>query len=162
MANFNKVLLMGNLTRDPELKYLPSGTAVCEFGLAVNRRWNDQQTGEKKEQTCFVDLTSYGRQAETLNQYMKKGRPIFIEGRLDYAQWETPEGQKRSKLRVVVENFQFVGTRDDAGGEGAPRQSAGSGYGGGAPRGGRATAPQDPGPYGGGDQGAVDSEGIPF
>lgn len=149
MANLNKVLLMGNLTRDPEMKYLPSGTPVCELGLAVNRRWNDQATGEKKEQTCFVDLTAFGRQAETLNQYMKKGRPIFIEGRLDYSQWETPEGQKRSKLRVVVESFQFIGGRED----GAPAAS------GGAPR----ARSQDAGGMsaGMGDMGA-DSDGIPF
>lgn len=152
MANLNKVLLMGNLTRDPELKFLPSGTPVCELGLAINRRWNDQQTGEKKEQTCFVDLTAYGRQAETLNQYMKKGRPLFVEGRLDYAAWETPEGQKRSKLRVVVENFQFIGGRDDAaGGGGAPAGSSTGGRSTGRPQ---ASAPQE-------DAG-MDADGIPF
>ncbi|HGY92971.1 MAG TPA: single-stranded DNA-binding protein [Planctomycetes bacterium] len=110
MANFNKVLLMGNLTRDPETRFLPSGQPVCQLGLAVNRVWTDQKTGEKREQTCFVDCVSFGRQAETLAKYMKKGRPIFIEGRLNYRSWETQEGQKRSKLEVVVENFQFLGT----------------------------------------------------
>ncbi|MEZ6195252.1 MAG: single-stranded DNA-binding protein [Planctomycetota bacterium] len=115
MPNLNKVMLMGNLTRDPESKFLPSGTPVCELGLAVNRVWSDQ-SGEKKEQTCFVDLTAFGRQAETLGRYMKKGRPLYVEGRLDFQTWETPDGQKRSKLKVIVENFQFLGGRDDAGG----------------------------------------------
>ena len=81
MANFNKVLLMGNLTRDPEMKYLPSGTPVVEFGLAVNRQWKDQGSGERREATTFVDCKSMGRQAEVINQYMAKGRGIFVEGR---------------------------------------------------------------------------------
>ena len=117
MANLNKVLLIGRLTRDPELRYAPSGTAVAEFGMAVNRNYTDQ-SGEKKEQTCFVDIQSWGRQAEILNEYLRKGRQVLIEGRLDFSSWETPEGQKRSKLRVVCENFQFIGGRDDQGGGG--------------------------------------------
>ncbi len=109
MANFNKVILAGNLTRDPQLSYLPSGTPVCEIGLAVNRRWKAQQTGETREETTFVDCRTFGRQAETLNQYMQKGRPLLVEGRLRYEAWEGKDGQKRSKLSVVVENFQFLG-----------------------------------------------------
>jgi len=125
MANYNKVLLMGNLTRDPEMKYLPSGTSVVEFGLAVNRQWKDQNSGERREATTFVDCKSMGRQAEVINQYMAKGRPIFIEGRLDYRQWEAKDGSgKRSKLDVFVENFQFVGGRQEAG-DGPPQQSRG-------------------------------------
>jgi len=115
MANFNKVILMGNLTRDPQLRFLPSNTPVCEFGLAVNRKWRGQD-GEMKEETCFVDVDVFGRQAETFNQYMSKGRPVLVEGRLRFRQWTTEEGQKRSKLSVVAENFQFVGGRSDAAG----------------------------------------------
>jgi single-strand DNA-binding protein len=151
MANLNKVLLMGNLTRDPEMKYLPNGTPVCELGMAINRRWNDQQSGEKKEQVCYVDLTAYGRQGETLNQYMKKGRALFVEGRLDFSQWETPEGQKRSKLRVVVENFQFIGGREEGVPAGGGMAPAAAGRNGG--RGNAGAPPTDMG---------VDSEGIPF
>ncbi len=115
MANFNKVILMGNLTRDPQLRYLPSNTAVCDLGLAINRRYRGQD-GQLKDETCFVDVTAFGKQAETLNEYMKKGRPILIEGRLNYRQWTTEDGQKRSKLSVVAEQFQFVGSREGGGG----------------------------------------------
>lgn len=108
MANFNKVLLMGNLTRDPQLSYLPSQTAVVDFGLAVNRRWTGKD-GEKKEETCFVDCTSFGRQAETINKYLTKGRPVFVEGRLTFNSWTAQDGTKRSRLKVTVENFQFLG-----------------------------------------------------
>ena len=117
MANFNKVILAGNLTRDPQLSYLPSNTPVVEFGLAVNRKWKSQN-GEMKDETCFVELRAYGKPAETLNQYMNKGKPIMVEGRLKYDQWEGKDGQKRSKLYVIVENFQFLGT---GGGGGAAR-----------------------------------------
>lgn len=109
MANFNKVLLMGNLTRDPEVRYTPKGTAVATIGLAVNRVWTTE-SGEKKEEVMFVDVDVWGRQAETIGQYMSKGRPIFIEGRLKLDQWDDKEsGQKRSKLKVVCESFQFLG-----------------------------------------------------
>jgi len=118
MASFNKVLLMGNLTRDPELRYIPSGTAVVKFGLAVNRDYVDKQSGDKKESVCFVDITVWGKQAETCNQYLTKGRPVFIEGRLEFSSWETKEGDKRSKLEVVAERVQFLGGRKDEGGEG--------------------------------------------
>ncbi|MFQ5412373.1 MAG: single-stranded DNA-binding protein [Phycisphaerae bacterium] len=110
MANFNKVILAGNLTRDPQLSTLPSGMAVVEFGMAINHKWRDQRTNEMREDTCFVDLQAYGRQAETLNQYMSKGRPLLVEGRLKYDQWEGKDGTKRSKLRVVVTNSQFLGS----------------------------------------------------
>ncbi len=115
MANYNKVILMGNLTRDPQLRYLPSNTAVCDFGLAVNRRYKGRD-GEMKDETCFVDVDTFGRSAETINQYMNKGRAILIEGRLRFRQWTTEDGQKRSKLSVVAENFQFVGGRGEGGG----------------------------------------------
>src|SRR3954454_15036709 len=118
MASFNKVLLMGNLTRDPQLKYLPSQTAVAEFGVATNRKFRTAQ-GEDREEVTFVDITAFGKQAEVINQYMTKGKPIFIEGRLKYDQWEDKQGGgKRSKITVVVENFQFVGGRDGGGGGG--------------------------------------------
>ena|SRR5437867_1933524 len=109
MANFNKVLLMGNLTRDPEVRYTPKGTAIATIGLAVNRVWTTE-SGEKKEEVTFVDVDVWGRQAETIGQYMSKGRPIFIEGRLKLDSWDDKEtGQKRSKMKVVCESFQFLG-----------------------------------------------------
>lgn len=121
MANFNKVLLAGNLTRDPQLSHLPSNMAVVEFGMAINRKWRSQ-AGEMKEEVTFVDIRAYGRQAETLNQYMTKGKPIFIEGRLKFDSWESKEGQKRSKLYVIVDTFQFIGgPPGGAGGAGANR-----------------------------------------
>lgn len=124
MANLNKVFLIGNLTRDPELRTTPSGLPITEFGLAVNRirRGND---GQEIKEVTFVDITAFGKQAETLKQYMAKGKPIFIEGRLRLEQWTSKEGQKRSKLSVVVEGFQFLGAPGGgAGGGGGPRQAA--------------------------------------
>lgn len=118
MANFNKVLLLGNLTRDVELRTTQAGLAIAKLGMAINRRYT--QNGETKETTCFVDLTAFGRQAEILNQYVRKGSPLFVEGRLEYSTWESQEGQKRSKLEVVIENFQLLssgGTRGGARGE---------------------------------------------
>jgi single-strand DNA-binding protein len=109
MANFNKVFLMGNLTRDPEVRYTPKGTAIATIGLAVNRVWTTE-SGEKKEEVTFVDVDVWGRQAETIGQYMSKGRPIFIEGRLKLDSWDDKEtGQKRNKMKVVCESFQFLG-----------------------------------------------------
>lgn len=99
---------MGNLTRNPELRYTPSGTAVASFGLAVNRTWSGQD-GEKKTEVCYVDINMFGRRAEVINEYFSKGKPIFIEGRLQFNQWETKDGQKRNTLRVVAEDFQFIG-----------------------------------------------------
>ena len=112
MANFNKVLLIGNLTRDPQLSYLPSETAVVDFGLAVNRRWTSRE-GEKKEETCFVDCRAFGRQAENINKYLSKGRPLLVEGRLTFDSWTAQDGTRRSKHRVTVENFQFLGRGAD-------------------------------------------------
>ena len=118
MASYNKVILMGNLTRDPELKYLPSGTAVANAGLAVNRTYTDRQSGEKKEEVCFVDLETFGRTAEIINEYFQKGRPILVEGRLRLQTWETDDGQRRSKHSVFVDRFEFVGGRQDGDGDG--------------------------------------------
>ena len=109
MANFNKVILAGNLTRDPELRYTPKGMAIAKLGMAINRNWTSE-SGEKKEEVTFVDLDAFGKQAETLAQYMKKGSPILIEGRLRLDQWDDKQtGQKRSRLGIVVEGFQFLG-----------------------------------------------------
>jgi len=109
MANFNKVLLMGNLTRDPEVRYTPKGTAVANLGLAVNRSWTDE-SGQQKEEVLFVDVEVWGRQAENCGQYLSKGRPVFVEGRLRLDSWEDKEsGQKRNKLKVVGERIQFLG-----------------------------------------------------
>ncbi len=108
MPNLNKILLMGNLTKDPQLSYLPSQTAVVEFGLAVNRNWKGKD-GEKKEETCFVDCQAFGKTAETLNKYLSKGQAVFVEGRLKFDSWTAQDGSKRSKHRVTVENFQFLG-----------------------------------------------------
>ncbi len=121
MANLNKVMLIGRLTRDPELRALPSGTPVTEFALATNREYKDQN-GQKKETTCFVELVVFGRRAEVVNEYLKKGSQVFVEGRLDFETWESKSGEKRSRHRVFVENFQFLG-----GGAGAGR-SGGSEY----------------------------------
>ncbi|HHT9119634.1 MAG TPA: single-stranded DNA-binding protein [Candidatus Hypogeohydataceae bacterium YC41] len=109
MASLNKVFLMGRLTRDPELRYTPQGTAVVSFRMAISRNWTTP-TGESKEDTCFVDINMFGRRAEVISQYFSKGDPIFIEGRLQYRQWESKEGQKMSAHRVIAENFEFVGT----------------------------------------------------
>lgn len=123
MASFNKIILIGNLTRDPQLSYLPSQTPVCEFGLATNRRWKSQD-GQQREETCFIDCRAFGKQAETLNQYLSKGRQLFVEGRLSFDTWETQDGQKRSKHRVTIENFQFLD-----GGQGGARAAGGTGGG---------------------------------
>ncbi len=145
MANFNKVILLGNLTRDVEIRTTQGGMAIAKLGMAINRKWT--QNGEQKESTCFVDLTAFGRQAEVLGQYVGKGSPLFVEGRLEYSTWETQEGQKRNKLEVVVDNFQFVG---------APRGADSGGGGGGGRRGGQK----------GGGQGQAEAEvdygDIPF
>lgn len=117
MANFNKVILAGNLTRDPELKYTPKGTAVAKIGMAINRTWKSE-SGESKEEVTFVDVEAWGRQAEVIAQYMKKGRPLLVEGRLKLDQWEDKNThQKVSKLKVVLESFSFLDSnRGDSGG----------------------------------------------
>ena len=112
MASFNKVILMGNLTRDPEMRVTPNGHSICKLGLAVSRTFSTRD-GERREETAFVDIDAFGKQAEVIAKYMRKGRPIMVEGRLKLDQWESNEGQKRSKLGVVLENFQFLGSRDD-------------------------------------------------
>ena len=114
MASYNKVMLMGNLTRDPQLSYTPNQTAVADFGLATNRRWKGQD-GSQREDTCFVDCTAFGRQAETINKYLSKGRPVFVEGRLTYDSWTAQDGTKRSKLKVVIDSWQFVDSKDGGG-----------------------------------------------
>ncbi len=127
-ASFNKVILVGNLTRDPQIRYTPKGTAVAEIGLAVSRTWFDQGTNQKKEETTFVDITLWGRQAEIAGEYLAKGRPVLIEGRLNLDTWDDKEsGQKRSKLKVVCEQMQLLGSREG---------SSGGGGGGGGSRGG--------------------------
>jgi single-strand DNA-binding protein len=144
MASLNKVLLMGNMTRDPQLSYLPSQTAVVEFGLAMTRKFK-KQDGSQGEDTCFVDCQIFGKRAEVINKYFKKGEPIFIEGRLKLDTWQGQDGTKRSKLRVFVENFEFIGSR---GGKPAEHQDA------------QAEAPADvEPPYGGGTSGGDE---IPF
>ncbi|MCD4830651.1 MAG: single-stranded DNA-binding protein [Anaerohalosphaeraceae bacterium] len=115
MANFNKVILLGNLTRDPQLSYTPSQTAVVDFGIATNRRWKGQD-GTQKEETCFVDCRAFGKTAETINKYCQKGRQLMVDGRLTFDSWTGKDGQKRNRLRVTVENFQFIGSRDSAAG----------------------------------------------
>lgn len=128
MASFNKVILVGNLTRDPEVRYTPKGTAVAKIGLAVNRTWRTD-TGETREEVTFVDVDAFGKQAETLAQYMRKGSPLLVEGRLRLDQWDDKQtGQKRSKLGVVVEGFQFLGgPRSDGGQDSGGRRAAPAG-----------------------------------
>lgn len=157
MANLNKVMIIGNVTRDPEIKYTPKGSAVTDLGIAVNRVYTPEG-GEKREETTFVDVTLWGRQAEIAGEYCKKGRSIYIEGRLQLDSWEDKAtGQKRSKLRVVGENFQLLGPRPGGGGGGGgeeyserpPRreQSSGGGF-----SSGRSQAPQPP----------IEEDDIPF
>jgi single-strand DNA-binding protein len=123
MSNFNKVMLMGNLTRDPQLTYTPSQTAVADFGLATNRKWTGKD-GAQKTETCFIDCRAFGRQAENVNKYLKKGSPLFVEGRLTFDTWTAQDGTKRSKHRVTVENFRFIGTA--AGGSTAESANSGA------------------------------------
>lgn len=126
MANLNKVMLIGNLTRDPEVKYTPKGTAIAEIGLAVNRVYTTPQ-GEKKEEVTFIDVTLWERLAELAGQYLRKGRPVFIEGRLQLDTWDDKQtGQKRSKLRVRGETMQFLGSRGDGEGGGSGGASGGA------------------------------------
>lgn len=151
MPNLNKVQLMGNLTRDPEIKYTPKGMAVAELGLAVNRSWKDDK-GTKHEETTFVDIELWGRTAELAGEYLKKGRPVYIEGRLKLETWDDKQtGQKRSKMKVVCENMQFLHQRE--GGEKAEQAPARRE----APQTMRAPKPADP------DLDAAEDDGeIPF
>jgi len=139
MAGYNRVILMGNLTRDPQLRYTPSGTAVSDFGIAVNKRIKSQD-GAKQEKTTFVDVTVWRRTAEVVCQYLSKGSPIFLEGYLELDSWKTEDGQNRSKLRVIADNVQFL-----------PRAGAGGGGGGGGDQG----VPQPP-------MDTADDDDIPF
>ena len=119
MASFNKVILVGNLTRDPQVRYTPAGMAVADVGLAVNRTWFDKQANQKKEEVTFVDVTLWGRTAEIAGEYLAKGKQVLIEGRLKLDQWDDKQtGQKRSKLTVVGEEMTMLGTRQDGGGGG--------------------------------------------
>jgi single-strand DNA-binding protein len=119
MANLNKVMLIGNLTRDPELRHTPSGMAIAEFGLAVNRQRKGAD-GNRIEEVTFVDVTAFGKTAEVIHQYTRKGRPLFVEGHLKYDQWTSQDGQKRSKLSVVADAFQFLDSKGGGGGGGSP------------------------------------------
>jgi single-strand DNA-binding protein len=140
MANFNRIILVGNLTRDPQLRYLPSQTAVVDFGLACNRKFK-LQSGEDREEVMFIDCSAFGRPAEIINQYCQKGRPLLVEGRLKLDQWEDKQGGgKRSKHVVVVENFQLLGGRDQAGGGGGGGGGGGNYESGGEERPNRAPA----------------------
>ena len=152
MASFNKVLLMGNLTRDPQLSYTPNQTAVVDFGLATNRRWTGQD-GTQREETCFVDCQAFGRQAENINKYLVKGRLVFVEGRLTFDSWTAQDGTKRSRHKVTVVNFQFMPRTAESGAE-RVEQSAGGG-----------PASREPGPAAGPDSGAErqrSADDIPF
>lgn len=122
MANFNKVILAGNLTRDPELRYTPKGTPVAKFGLAINRTWTADD-GQKREEVTFVDVDCFGKTAETVSQYFRKGKSMLVEGRLKLDQWDDKQtGQKRSKLGVILESFSFLDTLKE--GEGKPREAS--------------------------------------
>jgi single-strand DNA-binding protein len=161
MANLNKVLLLGNLTRDPELRYTPKGTAVADIALAINRVWNNEQN-QRQEETTYVDITLWGRQAELAQQYLTKGRGCFVEGRLQMDTWEDKAtGQKRSKLKVVAESLQFLPDGKGGAGGGAPGNGGGGGYARPAQQ-----APQRSGPPQGGSAAPVDEyhedDDIPF
>ncbi len=136
MASYNRVILMGNLTRDPELKFLPSGNSVANFGMAISERYTDRQSGEQKENVCFVDVAAWGRQAEIVNEYLTKGSPIFIEGALKFDSWETEDGSRRSKLSVTALRIQLIGGRRDS-------DETGGGYANAQP----AAAPTNPDSY---------------
>ena len=168
MASYNKVILMGNLTRDPQLSYLPSQTPVVEFSLATSHKYK-KQDGSQAEDVCFVECQMFGKRAEVINKYLKKGNPLFVEGRLKFDTWQAQDGSKRSKHRVFVESFEFMGGGQKSGGNnsGGGQQSGGqnSGNGGGQQQGGGYSQPQGqqaPQNSGGGDMGYGQDEEIPF
>ncbi|MBL9128597.1 MAG: single-stranded DNA-binding protein [Verrucomicrobiales bacterium] len=166
MASYNKVILLGNLTRDPELRYTPKGQAVAKLGLAVNRSYKTD-TGETKEEVTFIDIDSWGKQAELIGQYLKKGSPLFVEGRLRLDQWDDKNtGQKVTKLKVVMENFQFVGgNRGAEGGGPGGGPGPGPGYSGGSPSSPppRVSRPNpSPAPSDAGDGPAGEVDDVPF
>lgn len=169
MASFNRVILMGNLTRDPQVRYIPSGSAVAEIGLAVNRTWFDKASNSRKEEVTFIDVTLWGRDAEVAGEYLSKGRPVLIEGRLTLDTWDDKAtGQKRSKLKVVGERMQLLGGRGEGGpggnsgggGRGASRGNAGGGMPSGDD-GGDFAPDYGGGSMGGGSMGGGD-EDVPF
>ena len=151
MASMNKVILMGNLTRDPEVRYTQGGTAVVEFGIATNRKYKGGD-GSMQEEVFFGDITAWGRMAENIGQYLTKGRPVLVEGYLKLDQWETDDGQKRSKVKIIAQNVQFLGSGGGEGGNG--RRSGGTTQRGGGGGGGTTTR--------GGDDGDMDLDDIPF
>jgi len=150
MPNYNKVMLMGRLTRDPEVRYSANGTAITNIGLAVNRNWRNQD-GQTQEEVTFVDVTAFGKRGEAVGQYLKKGRPIFIEGHLRMDQWDDKQtGQKRSKLAIIMDAFEFIDSRGE--GEG----------GGGNFSGGGASAAGGAAPAAGGGGGFAEDDDVPF
>jgi single-strand DNA-binding protein len=156
MASFNKVILVGNLTRDPEVRYTPKGVAIAKLGIAVNRTWKTE-TGEQKEEVTFVDVDAFGKQAEVIGQYLKKGRPILIEGRLRLDQWDDKQsGQKRSKLGVVLEAFQFLDSGNREGGAGSSSGRAPMGAAAAAPAAAASAAATDSEPP------AIEEDDVPF
>jgi single-strand DNA-binding protein len=129
MASYNKVILVGNLTRDPELRHIPSGTAVTDLGLAVNRTWTDRNTNQRSEETTFVDVTCWGRTAEIACEYLRKGRPVLVEGRLQMDEWNDREtGAKRTKLKVVCDSMQMLGSRNEGSSGGGEGGGGGTSY----------------------------------
>ena len=162
MASYNRVILLGNLTRDPQVRYTPGGTAVADIGLAVNRTWFDKQTNQRKEDVTFVDVTLWGRTAEVAGEYLSKGRAVLIEGRLQLDTWQDKEsGQNRSKLKVVAEQMTMVGGRDGGPGGGGGGGGGGRGGGGGGGGGGSRQQDYDSGPPGDYDSGPPDDYGPP-
>ena len=150
MPNYNKVMLMGRLTRDPEVRYSANGTAITNIGLAVNRNWRNQD-GQTQEEVTFVDVTAFGKRGEAVGQYLKKGRPIFIEGHLRMDQWDDKQtGQKRSKLAIIMDAFEFIDSRGEGEGGG------GNFSGGGAP------AASGAAPAAGGGGGFAEDDDVPF
>jgi single-strand DNA-binding protein len=127
VASFNKVILMGNLTRDPDLRFTSSGQAICNFGLAVNRKWTSKD-GQRQEDVTFIRIKVWGRQGENCAQYLKKGSACMVDGRLESSKWETKEGEKRTTIEVVAENVQFLGGRDGGGGGGGSYDRGGGSY----------------------------------
>ena len=160
MASFNKVVLLGNLTRDPEVRYTPKGSAVADLGIAVNRQYT-LDNGEKREEVTFVDVTFWGRTAEIAGEYLKKGRPVFIEGRLQLDTWDDKQsGQKRSKLKVIGENMQLLGGRGAPGEGGGDEPMSSGGGGGSAQSSQRSNRPSTPPPRPGPSE--PDDDEIPF
>lgn len=159
MANINRVTITGNLTRDPELRSTGGGMSVCKLGVAVNHRQKNQQTGEWEEKPNFFDVTVFGSQGENCATYLSKGRPVAVDGRLAWSSWETPEGQKRSKVEIIASVVQFLGSRDGS-------DSQGGGGGGYSPQGNDVPADTSdfgaPDPVGVGGAAPADDDDIPF